>query len=259
MSAKPQPVLVFDADCPLCIGAIDTLVRARLVPRESTRAYQDFEGDDAAQLWEAGIRNEMAAFVRAPGGSGFAQLKSGGAAFLWALESSWLGPLARIASLPGLRSVVDAVYRTVSYNRRILVPARPAQPGQIACACDPDYRPGLRLTLILFCVAALGALAYLFGAGFGRGTAALAVALLLFGAGGVACLRLRGEARMTWVGHYSVAALAGGLGLLPAVLLAPWLPLSAALWLRRVCVAAALLIGFAVLARRRRSLRALSP
>ena len=62
-----RPLLVFDGDCPVCVSTVEALEKAGLVPAARRRAYQAFEGDVSARLWDAGIRNEIAVLDESTG------------------------------------------------------------------------------------------------------------------------------------------------------------------------------------------------
>ena len=152
--APPQPVtgrvMVYDGDCPLCIGLSAAFVRLGLIPEHERRPYQAFGGPLQDRMWEAGIRNEMLVLDPASG-----ELRAGAAGILWMLGATWIGPLAKLLARRPLLDLVSGLYRFVAYNRRFLsVP----KPRAIACACDPDERPRTTWALILAAgVLALGA------------------------------------------------------------------------------------------------------
>ena len=219
MSAA-RPLLVFDGDCPVCTAAVRGLVRTGLVPEPRTRAYQELEGADMQRVWEADVRNEMVAFD--PLGE---RTERGLRALLWLLTETWLAPVARLLSVRPFVNLATLVYRTASYNRRILAPT---PPRAIACACDPDFRIGYRLGLIVSLLASSVLLTVAFGLTVdlrgGASSMQRAVDLLaLAGGGWVLCmliaLRLPFERYVTWLGHLCVTMNVGLLVLVPVMLL----------------------------------------
>lgn len=221
-ASSTDEVLVYDGDCPLCVAAVNTLARAGLVARDAMRPYQDLEGEVAELLWEAGIRNEMAAYDPASG-----RVRTGVRALLHAMRTSRLGPVVRLLGLPPITALLSLGYRLVSYNRRILAPR---EPGTVRCACDPDFHAGYRIGLVAILIAAAVLLTLLLGVTLPlRADPASAVQsatdmLVVAGSGWVAlmllALRLPFERYVTWLGHLAVTMVVGLLVQVPGMLLA---------------------------------------
>lgn len=220
-AARAGEMLVYDGDCPLCVGAVNVLARTGLVARDTLRPYQDLEGEVAEVLWDAGIRNEMAAYDPASG-----RVWSGVRALLHAMRVSRLGPVVRVLELPPITALLSLGYRLVSYNRRILAPR---EPGTVRCACDPDFHAGYRIGLIAILLATAVALTLLLGVTLPlRADPASAVQsatdmLAAAGSGWVAAmllaLRLPFERYVTWLGHLAVTMNVGLLVQVPGMLL----------------------------------------
>jgi len=220
---------VFDGDCPFCIASVRWLERLRVVPAGSSRPWQSYEGERAALLLDAGIRNEIVALDPESG-----ETRSGVRGVVWAQEGSWASALARLLTLPGAGGLANLAYRTLAFNRRVIAPAR--RPAGMACACDPDFHAGYRALWILVAVHAALGLAWLFGASFpvpgadassggtalasGRALRFLALATpgwwLAAGLGSF----LGRERYADWVGHLATTALLGSAALLPGILAA---------------------------------------
>ena len=136
-----ERILVYDGDCSICVGATRTLNRLGLVPRENCRPFESLEPPWSDRLLDAGINNEMAAVDLKT-----EEIRSGLDAILWMLLDSWASPLSRMLSWPGVHGLARRAYHIVSYNRRIIVPAKPRP---IPCACDPAFHLGYRLAFIV--------------------------------------------------------------------------------------------------------------
>lgn len=220
-AARAGEMLVYDGDCPLCIAAVNALVRAGLVARDAVRPYQELEGEAAQVLWDAGIRNEMAAYDPASG-----RVWSGVRALLYAMRASRLGPVVRVLELPPITALLSLGYRLVSYNRRILAPR---EPGTVRCACDPDFHAGYRIGLVAILLATAVCLTLLLGVTLPlRADPASAVQsatdmLAAAGSGWVVAmllaLRLPFERYVTWLGHLAVTMNVGLLVQVPGMLL----------------------------------------
>lgn len=144
----PPRILVYDGDCSLCIAVSRRLLRWTRRGEETRRAAQAFEGEDAERIAASQAHNELA--VMDPTTK---ELRSGVDGLLWWLEGSRLAWLARLLSWGPLRWAAGVVYPVIAYNRRILAPPKPRA---VACACDPDPRPGATIALGSFALTVLG-------------------------------------------------------------------------------------------------------
>ncbi len=228
-----EKYLAYDGDCPMCIASVEALVSWGLVRPEQTRANHDLAPLDAELARAAGIRNQLVAIDPATH-----ETRSGTAALLWIIgETPGWRAVARLLSLPIVRSLLSFGYQAVSYNRRIISPPR----HQIVCDCEPQVTVARRLALIVplvvlsaLIVAGWGAAVF---AGCALGTplagALLATVATLGGwtlmasAGFVTLGGMRG---LDYLGHLAVTMFAGALILLAAMVFIPWLspPLAAA-------------------------------
>lgn len=172
-------ILVYDGDCPMCWWISQRFVDLGLIREEFRRPFQAFDGERARAMGEAGIRNEMLVLDESSD-----ELRAGIAGFLWLLEETRLGGLARLGRLAPVRAGLRVVYRTIAYNRRILAPPERG----IVCECDPDPHRGFRtlflLTISAFVVgaAAVCGLAIDRALGVGGGLHAVVAVVVLWGA-----------------------------------------------------------------------------
>ena len=209
------PRLAYDGDCPLCVGMVGMLARARLVPGDRIRAYQDYEGELAGRLWDAGIRNEIAVVDETSG-----EIRSGVDGLVWILRSSWARPIVAVLALPPLLAITRACYRVVAYNRHLLAPKDPAR---MRCACDADFHLGYRVALLAPALAFPITIAFL--------ALPVSLAALACAAGAIAAaVGLRGMSReraFDWLGHVVLALDAAAIALLPALVLSHYLEAQA--------------------------------
>jgi len=222
-------LVVFDGDCPLCQASNAALIRLRLAREEDSRPFQSFQGELRERFLDAGIHNEMAFLDPASG-----EIRTGPAGILWLLHETWIAPLARLLDRPLFHGALDRLYHLVAFNRRILTPPR----TNIACACDPDPRPGYQVALIVLLLAFALGMTALFGAAVAAGTGLTTPArgafqmLVAAGSGWVllslAALTLPADVRLPFLGHLGMVMAAGLLVLVPSMLLSlappgPWL------------------------------------
>lgn len=178
--------LVYDGDCPMCGWIADRFIELGLVDADHRRPYQSFEGDLARQMEAAGIRNEMLVLDAET-----SELRAGIEGFLWLLSDSRWSFLAPLLDLAPLRGLMRVGYRTIAYNRRLLVPP----PRGIVCACDPDPHTGfLSLLLVGLTLVALAG-AWLLGFATSRafdspGAVPIAVLAILAAAASLLMLRV---------------------------------------------------------------------
>jgi len=151
-----KPLLVFDGDCSICRRSVDTLVRRRWIAREDTIAFQELPDEHVEPVWSAGIHNELGAVDPATG-----EVRSGVRALAWALrQGERAAALGRFLEHPLVLPFARPIYRTISYNRRILAPV--ANTGLI-CACDPDFRLRWRFALLAVMALLIALLVYVAG------------------------------------------------------------------------------------------------
>jgi predicted DCC family thiol-disulfide oxidoreductase YuxK len=199
-AAAPEKVLVYDGDCAMCEAASRRIVAWTRLPESARASHLTFEGETAARLDAAGIRNEMAVISPATG-----EIRSGLPAILWFLRGTRWGWLASILDHAVLRGPLTVYYRFIAYNRRIIAPV---PPRAFACACDPDPSPvyNAAFTSWLAAGAACGAgaaAAYvLHAARIPAAYALLVVGIVLLGLAVVAALTPPGRrvaAHVAWV------------------------------------------------------------
>lgn len=158
---SPQPTLLYDADCPLCLGAVDRLRRRGLLEGVSTVPTVEAATLGLPVDQVESTRSELL-FLEAAGGpasQGFDAILR-----LLEIQGRWRWG-TRLGRLPGVRMLGRLAYRIVAYNRRAL---SPPNTGGAACACDPPHRPGWRFALNLLLAAFVLGIAWLLGAAFAR-------------------------------------------------------------------------------------------
>lgn len=195
-------LLVYDGECPLCIGFSQLYVTLDLIPAAQRVPLLDLEPELIERLLALGFGNEMAVIE-----SDRTKIRTGMEGILHLLGDTWARPIALVLGLPGFRQLCELVYRFVGANRRFLSLPKPRGP---ACACEPDEKPAYNVALIVLA----GGLAFLAARRFGGTGGNLAQpwrwillglpALLLLSGTVPAGLRLRA------LGHIAVTTLMAG-------------------------------------------------
>ncbi len=245
--AQRELMLVYDGDCPMCMGAVAWLQRTGLVAAAQAVSNHELAPADLEIAQAAGIRNQLV--VLDPNTR---VTRTGADGLLWLVgENRGYPPWVRFFSLPGMRQLVQLVYEAISYNRRIISPPKHA----IHCDCEPQATVARRLTLVgPLAVISVGLVA-LFGAAVAHSlgwneTAGAAFATFAAGSGWIATgaaaiALLRGEPRVDYLAHLMFTAFVGALMLVPVDIAAWWLPAAAAATLAAV----SLLLAFAAMFR----------
>jgi predicted DCC family thiol-disulfide oxidoreductase YuxK len=219
-------VLVFDGDCPMCLGAIAWLTRSGLVAREQTIGHHDLPPQELEIVRAAGIRNRLVVLDRSSG-----ETRIGSDGLLWIVGDNpryrWL---ARLLSLPVARQLLRFGYETVSYNRRIISPPQ----HRIACDCEPEVTTGRRLMLIVPAILVATVAFALYGAVFAPaldihpGLAGLAIVvskgIAIVAATATIAAFGRTREQLEYVGHFSLAVFSGSLVLVPFCVIAGLVP-----------------------------------
>ncbi|MDX1644015.1 MAG: DCC1-like thiol-disulfide oxidoreductase family protein [Thermoanaerobaculia bacterium] len=133
-------ILVYDGDCPMCRWISRRFAQIGLVDEGDRRPFQEFEGDEARLLVEAGIRNEMLVLEESSG-----EIRAGVDGFRWLLERTPLRALATPLGWAPVRRGLSLLYRVVAYNRRVLAPPS----AGVVCECDPDPHRGYRAAFLV--------------------------------------------------------------------------------------------------------------
>jgi predicted DCC family thiol-disulfide oxidoreductase YuxK len=156
MPPETEYLLFFDPICPLCTRSVELLRRRGLLEKAEARPLDQAESLGLTEAEVEGVRSEMLLRSRVTGESlrGFDALVK-----LLAIHGTCRF-LAATAAVPPLRALGRAAYRLVALNRRILSP--PATRG-VACACDPPFRWGWRVALLVALLTAGAASFFLSG------------------------------------------------------------------------------------------------
>ncbi len=227
--AQRALMLVYDGDCPMCIGAVAWLQRTGLVTAEQAVSNHELAPADLEVAQAAGIRNQLVVLDPTT-----RVTRSGADGLLWLVGENRGHPLwVRFLSLPGMRQLARLIYEAISYNRRIISPPRHA----IRCDCEPQATVARRLTLVGPLAVATVGLVALFGAAVSHsqgGNAMVGAAFLALAVAPAGCQRLSrrscscaaNNASTIW--RTSCSPHSSALALLPASIAAWWLPAAAA-------------------------------
>lgn len=135
MTASPQPVLLYDGECPMCQGVVKRLHAFGL-----TRTVTVLPAQEADWLSEELMTRSHSEILMVNRET--EEVLGGVEVMIRLLERHplyhWLG---RLMALPVLKGPLAYFYRLVAMNRRIL---SPIPPRPIPCTCDPPDDPKAR-------------------------------------------------------------------------------------------------------------------
>lgn len=220
---EERRVLIYDGDCPFCLAVANFLVKRRILPPDRVQPHTSLPLELALKT-----RNELLVIDREN-----SETRQGVEGLIWALEDRF--PLLKLLKAPLPLCLLTHLYRTISYNRRILFP----RSDRFICACDPDFVWSYWVSLIAFCSAFATLVTGAFGAvvwstaGLGSPLEGALRISAIAGSGWivlfVASLFLPEEKRTSYLGHLATTMLIGVLILTPSILLSPVLPTEASL------------------------------
>lgn len=193
-------LLVYDGECPLCIGFSALYVRLGWIPPAQRVPLLELEPELIERLLALGFGNEMA--VVEPDRD---TIRTGLDGILHLMSHTWARPFAAVLGLPGLRQLCELVYRFIGANRRFLSLPKPRGP---ACACEPDEKPAYNLALVVlgFALAFFVSLPFDWPLTRGELVAARVLPALL-----LVWLTLPGSLRLRALGHVAMGTLHAGL------------------------------------------------
>lgn len=138
-----RKTVVYDGDCPMCVATSRWMVEYGWIDEAHRRAFQTFEGDAAARLLEAGIRDGVVVVDDVTG-----ELRIGYDGLAFVAEGKPAPVVVRTAFSPGLAPLARTVYALVAANRRAVAPP---PPRDVACACDPSPKPLIETAFFALC------------------------------------------------------------------------------------------------------------
>ena len=157
-----------------------------------------------------------------------------------------------IFSGPPFIGPLTVVYRTIAYNRGVLVPRIQRE---MSCDCDPDFHLGYRLTWIATGVGVLLNSLSLFDRVTPFGFSATLGVAIGFGILALASLRQGFERGVDWLGHVATASFVGALvPMLPSLVWTMALS-EMPFWVATVTAVAVLLVMLRMQIRRDRATR----
>lgn len=139
MKTLKHHVLVFDEDCPLCKAYTYTFINTGMLDQNGREAYNKMKESTCQVIDCNRARNEIA----------LVNTKTG--AVVYGIDSLFrvIGhafPLVKpIFSFKPFRWLMKKIYSFISYNRKVIIPAR-----SNADSCVPDFNLKYRLLYLLF-------------------------------------------------------------------------------------------------------------
>lgn len=211
-------LIIYDANCKVCLGLRDLMLAFRLIEGSEARAYQKLDPEVKQQVNPANFRNEMALIDNDGGATLYGAV---GVAFIF---SEKLPPLKYLFRIPFFFRLFRFLYKTLAFNRYII--ATPKH-SFISCDCYPESVLKFRLSFLVITYALSVFLTALFGISVREmvGVATLMAAgqmLLIAGTGWVLQMLLtffflERAVWLEYLGHLGSIMVAGLLVLVPGI------------------------------------------
>lgn len=111
--------MVYDADCPLCMAYTGAFIKTKMLDADGRISYQQVGGEFVPGMDAERAKNEIALINRETG-----EVKYGLESLLTIIETRfrWIGWLGR---LQPLKFFFQKLYNFISYNRKVIIPAKP--------------------------------------------------------------------------------------------------------------------------------------
>lgn len=139
--------MVYDADCPLCMAYTGAFIKTRMLDADGRIPYQQVGGEFVPGMDAERAKNEIALINRETG-----EVKYGLESLLTIIETRfrWIGLLGRIQPL---KFFFQKLYNFISYNRKVIIPAKSVDSGGTSGSqyfdCTPTFKLKYRMAYLL--------------------------------------------------------------------------------------------------------------
>ncbi len=217
MKKLKNNTLVYDDQCPLCSGYTHYFIRSGMLDNQGRIAYSSLPDNISESIDTAKARNEIALINKETG-----KVVYGVESLLIVLGNNW--PIVRkLGSIRPIHFLIKQLYFFISYNRKVISPAKQTQNS-----CIPDvnyfYRCCYLLLAWLITSFTLFAYANYFGTTIPSGSLyrELAISAIQIPFQLVVLLILRQPKKLAYHGNMMTVSVIGSLMLFPMLILNQW-------------------------------------
>ena len=132
--------LIYDTDCPLCVGYTNAFTRYNLLDENGKRPFSKLTEEDKRTIDIHKASNEIALI-----NTKTKEVTYGVDSLLTILGNSF-PMISNIGNLKPINYVLQKCYKFISYNRKVIITVK-----QTKHSCTPDFNLKYRWTYIIFC------------------------------------------------------------------------------------------------------------
>lgn len=229
MKTLKDHTLVYDVDCPLCRAYTKGFIASGFLDNGGRTEYQKVGGYFSPEMDPKRSQDEIALVDMRTG-----KVRYGLDSLMFILAQRF--PLfIKSLSLPGIRQFVNVFYKTISYNRKVIAPAKTNDKHRFQCL--PSFNLTYRWAYIIITWIVTSMLLSAFTDLFIPFVAPGSVSRELIICGGqiafqaAAVSLVTGSRRMEYLGNMMTVSLIGSLMLIPAIIIGEIVAVPAFIWL----------------------------
>lgn len=128
MKTLKNHTLVYDIDCPLCRAYTGAFIAAGFLDNGGRTVYQQVGGSFAPDMDPQRSQDEIALVDMNTG-----KVRYGLDSLMFILSQRF-PRLIQFVSVPGIRNVINVLYKMISFNRKVIAPSKPHPEYRFQCA-----------------------------------------------------------------------------------------------------------------------------
>ncbi len=144
MKTLQDHTLIYDKDCPLCVGYTSAFINTGMLDKEGRHPYSQTSSDQFGSLDMERAKDEIALVNRGTGTVTY------GIDSLLKVLGNAFPPIERMGNWRPIHLLSQKIYSFISFNRKVII-LNAANKGQKSC--DPSYNFTYRLLFIILSVA----------------------------------------------------------------------------------------------------------
>lgn len=212
-------IIIYDDTCPMCSLYTGVFTRCGLLEKNGRISFSRLDDETKLASIDMCRAKEEIPLIDTSGGPTLYGVDS--LVFILGQKFSFMPAMMRVKAI---RYFFTRLYRMISFNRRVIIPSKPAKTG---FNCTPPFNLKYRLVFIVFAVLLSSLITWAFGRSaaqyFGIDANAGGLQMLpIAGTGWVlqsaASIAVIKDKKIDYLGHMSVVMIVGVLLLLPGII-----------------------------------------